>query len=227
MANFQDRLAALSGQQAAQQAMPQGAPAAPQAPKSSLSEEELTEADKLIAKYSATDYKNDPVGAQVREEEWTVEDSLAAAQRFFSGMAMGWGDEAGIMVAAASAKFIDGADYGETYDEMKRAYDDEQARFAEEHSGAALAADLTGAIASPLNYMGAGAGAKALQGTRLGPITVGAKTAGTAAQIGRAGVEGAIYGAGEATPGSRLEGAATGAAFGAGGAAVLGGAGAL
>ena len=35
------------------------------------------------------------------ETGWTSEDSLYAAQRFFSSAALGWGDELGLWVAAA------------------------------------------------------------------------------------------------------------------------------
>ena len=177
---------------------------------------------------------------EVEENAWESEDSLAAAQRFFSSMALGWGDEMGLWTAAAVASATTGNPIKEVYADMRKDYDAKQANFAEDHAGAAMAADIAGSIASPANLLGAGAvGAKVvgsmpsvasglaakvpgLSAARGGLNTAAqAKVVGAPALLGRAGAEGAIYGAGEAKEGERLRGLGEGALYGAGGYAAL------
>lgn len=146
------------------------------------------------------------VDYELEEGGWENEDSLAAAQRFFSSMALGWGDELGIAVAAAGASASTGENWSDVYKAMKKSYDEQQRQFEQRQGGAALAADVAGAIASPLTYVAA-------------PFTAASKAGQAASFLGRAATEGAIYGAGEADLGERLEGAGSGAVggvFGAG-----------
>jgi hypothetical protein len=139
---------------------------------------------------------------EVEETAWTSEDSLAASQRFFSSAALGWGDEMGLWISAAINANITYPYYDletttrEQYLQLKEEYDAKQRKFAERQQGAALAADIAGGVVSPAMALKAG--------TTLG-------------RLGLATGEGAVYGAGAAEQGQRLEGAATGAAGGAAG----------
>jgi hypothetical protein len=159
-------------------------------------------------KQAAAQDGKDPVEAQIDEEAWSSDDSLATAQRFFSGMALGWGDELGIAAGAAiSALFIEDTPFSQIYKEEKEKYDRQQEEFKKRQGGAALTADIAGAVASPLTWMSA-------------PASLAAKApaaAQFAGNVARAGAEGAIYGAGMAEEGQRLEGAQEGALLGAGG----------
>ena len=87
---------------------------------------------------------------EVEDAAWESEDSLASAQRFFSSMALGWGDEMGLWTAAAIASASTGTPIKEVYADMRKTYDAKQEQFKERHGGAAMAADIAGSIASPL-----------------------------------------------------------------------------
>lgn len=168
-------------------------------PSSVLSEDVLAERS---ARYSNA-YDNDSKTREeleVEEAAWSSDDSLASAQRFFSSAALGWGDEMGLWTAAAAASVATGVPISEVYDDMRKTYDAKQDAFKERQPGAALAADIAGSVASPVNAL------KVAQAvTNLGR---GAQT------VGRVAAEGAVYGAGEAEEGERLSGAATGAGGG-------------
>jgi len=137
---------------------------------------------------------------EVEEAAWSSDDSLASAQRFFSSAALGWGDEMGLWTAAAAASVATGTPISEVYADMRKTYDAKQDAFKERQPGAALAADIAGSVASPVNALRVAQAA-----TKLGR---GAQT------VGRVAAEGAVYGAGEAKEGERLSGAATGAGGG-------------
>jgi hypothetical protein len=152
---------------------------------------------------------------EVEETAWSSEDSLAAAQKFFSSAALGWGDELGLWVAAAiNANVIDPFFDVETstkdeYKRLKERYDAAQEEFKQRQGGGvSTAIDIAGAVASPATYVAAPA---ALAG-RLGQV---------GSLFARAGTEGAIYGAGEAEAGQRLEGAGGGALGGLAGAGLV------
>lgn len=175
----------------------------------------------LKAKYEQekVDSKKSRGELETEKTAWSSEDSLSSAQRFFSSAALGWGDEMGLVVAAAvNSQLIDplvapelNSTFSEEYQRLKKRYDEEQAAFTERQPGAALAADIGGAIASPATYVAAPAAVTA----RLGQLTgVGGTAARTGAFGGRAAVEGAVYGAGEAREGERLQGAEAGATAG-------------
>ena len=154
------------------------------------------------ARYSNA-YNNDSKTKEeleVEEAAWSSDDSLASAQRFFSSVALGWGDDMGLWTAAAAASVATGVPISEVYDDMRKTYDAKQDAFKERQPGAALAADVAGSIASPVNALRVAQAA-----TNLGR---GAQT------VGRVATEGAVYGAGEAKEGERLSGAATGAGGG-------------
>ena len=173
-----------------------------------LAEEEKQRIIQQIEEARKTDSK-DREQLKVEETAWSSEDSLAAAQRFFSSMALGWGDEMGLWTASViNAMPVVGtyAQYGiettvrEQYDKLRAEYDAKQEAFQERQAGAAMAADIAGAVASPVNVLRAPVAA-----TRLGQ----AATTG-----GRVAAESAVYGAGESKEGQRLEGAVQGAGAG-------------
>jgi hypothetical protein len=143
----------------------------------------------------------------VEEENWTNEDSLAASERFFSSLLLGWGDEMQIATQAQYESMF--SDSEETYEDiskrLRREYDERQAGFQERQPGAYLAADIAGAVPSAFVPGLGQAGVAA----RLG--MAGSKAAKAVQTGGRVLAEGAIYGAGEAGEGRRLEGAAEGA----------------
>lgn len=181
---------------------------APQQPTASpdMSQQELQELQEFSQslRQAAINDNKDPKEAMADEEAWSSEDSLAAAQRFFSSMAAGFGDEVGIATAAVISRlFIEDTPIAEIYRQEKERYNREQEEFKKRHGGAAVAADIAGAVSSPLTFVKGAQAANAL--------TRGAM------QLGRAATEGAIYGAGMADEmgKSRLEGAGEGAALGA------------
>jgi len=174
-------------------------------------EEGLTEKDpiepsvdfseRLQKVQAAFDSDNKTVEQQkVEDAAWSSEDSLAAAQRFFSSMALGWGDEMGLWTAAAAASVATGTPIKEVYADMRKTYDAQQEQFKERQAGAAMTADVLGSVASPVNVL---RGVQAA--TKLGQA---------AATGGRVAAESAVYGAGEAGEGQRLSGAVTGAGQG-------------
>lgn len=137
--------------------------------------------------------------AYIRETGWTDEDSVLAAQRFFSSAALGWGDEAVIWTSS----LLDSDEENSTqelYNKRKKEYDERQRAFAERNPKAAMAADIAGGFATPAVALRAG--------TTLG-------------RIGLSAAEGAVYGAGAAQEGERLADLQTGAMFGAGGTAAF------
>lgn len=163
-------------------------------------------------RYSEARRLSEKTVEEIKEDEvtWESEDSLAAAQRFFSSMALGWGDEIGLATAAAVASATTGNSYKDVYADMRKTYDAQQEQFKERQAGAAMAADIAGSIASPVNAL---------------RVAQAATKAGQAAMTGgRVAAEGAVYGAGEAKEGEIAEGAAKGAAGGLAGYAALRGA---
>lgn len=145
---------------------------------------------------------------EVEETAWSSEDSLAATQRFFSSVALGWGDELGLWTAAIAASQTTDKTAKEIYAEMRKTYDSQQEEFKRRQEGAALAADVVGAIASPATYVAA-------------PAAIAGRIGQTGSLAARAAAEGAAYGAGEAGEGRRLEGAQAGAIGGLIGAGVV------
>lgn len=161
-----------------------------------VSEEDRAE---IQEKYSEARRLSQKTAEEAKEDEvtWESEDSLAAAQRFFSSMALGWGDEIGLATAAAIASATTGNSYKEIYADMRKTYDAQQEQFKQRQPGAYMAADIAGSIASPVNAL------------RVAQV---ANRAGQAALTGgRVAAEGAVYGAGEAKEGEIAEGAAKGA----------------
>ena len=107
-------------------------------------------------KQTAAQDVKDPIEAQIDEEAWSSDDSLATAQRFFSSAVLGYGDELGIATAAViSGLFIEDTPISQIYKEEKEKYNRKQEEFKKRQGGAAITADILGTISSPLNYVGA------------------------------------------------------------------------
>lgn len=135
---------------------------------------------------------------------------LGLAREATQGLTFEFGDEIGHGLAAGAVRGAQmlglapktGDSFSDIYRDMQDAYKAEREQFRGDHGGAALAANLGGALLS------GGAGANLLR--RAPQALSGYK--GLAA-VG--GAEGALYGAGSADSGERLEGAVTGGALGA------------
>jgi len=191
-------------------------------PASSITEEEKQRILQELEDARKTDSKSIEQ-SEVEQVSWSSEDSLAAAQRFFSSMALGWGDEMGLWTSAViNAMPVVGtyAQYGidttvrEQYDKLRSEYDAKQEAFKERQAGAAIAADVAGSIASPVNLLRT----PALAARAVAPTTRTGKAVEAVRQAtpitARVAAESAVYGAGEAKEGERLEGAQTGAGMG-------------
>ena len=110
-------------------------------PASSITEEEKQRILQELEDARKTDSKSIEQ-AEVEQVSWSSEDSLAAAQRFFSSMALGWGDEMGLWTSAViNAMPVVGtyAQYGidttvrEQYDKLRAEYDAKQEAFLLAH----------------------------------------------------------------------------------------------
>tara|TARA_R110002012_G_scaffold238925_1_gene412856 strand:- start:47 stop:2458 length:2412 start_codon:yes stop_codon:yes gene_type:complete len=171
--------------------------------------EEIRQKSNKMSLQSASDLK-------VEEEGWTDEDSLAAADKFHSSLLLGWGDELDLWTDAIIQGVSTDTSPSEIYAQLRKDYDARQEAFEQRQPEAYLAADIGGAIASPINYIPVvGQATAAARLAAKAPKL--AKAAQLAAPVVRGGVESAIYGAGEAEEGQRLEqgmdAGVTGAAF--------------
>jgi hypothetical protein len=140
------------------------------------------------------------------EVAWSEDDSVAAAERFFSSAALGYGDEIQLWYEAKKDSMFSNENYEDVHKRLREDYDLRQAEFQARQPGAYMAADIAGSIASPVNFI-PGVNVAA----RLGMAGKTAKAFNTA---GRVAAESAVYGSGEAGEGQRLEGAVSGAGAG-------------
>lgn len=130
--------------------------------------------------------------------------ALGTARSATEGMTFGWGDEAGIGIAAGMAALQDpDKTFGEVYDQMREQYAYRQGQFEEEHPVLSTGAEVAGGLASGV------AGASRLAGSKgLQAIPAYLRYPGAGA------VSGGVAGAGFSDEGSRTEGAVTGAGVG-------------
>lgn len=154
---------------------------------------------KLLEQHKTNNVEN-PAEAALESGEWTNKDSLMGASLFIEGMTLGWSDEMITGVASAAEAFASDEDYSNIYKKNKAAYEAETAAFKQRQPGAAMAAEIAGAVVSPLAKI---------------------KTASTLTGLAlRGATEGGIYAAGlagqDATGSEILTQAATGAAIGGG-----------
>ncbi len=132
---------------------------------------------------------------------------LGYARSLTEGATLGWGDEAGLGVAAGAAKLFADTDdtYGEIYDSMRETYDREQGQFRKENPYGSLGAEFAGGLAT-------GGTALKYAPKLFAPVQ---STAGRAAQLAGIGAgSGATAGAGFAKEGEKLKGAAFGGTIG-------------
>lgn len=177
-------------------------------PASLITEEEKQRILQELEEARKTDSKSKEQ-AEVEQVAWSSEDSLAAAERFFSSAALGWGDDMQLWVQAQSESLSSGEDYEVIYKRLREDYDERQAAFKQRQPGAYMTADIAGSVASPVNFIpGVNIAARAGMVGRAAQATRAASTG------GRVAAESAIYGAGEAKEGERLEGAVQGAGAG-------------
>ena len=145
-----------------------------------------------------------PTDMQLEEEGWTEDDSLAAADKYWSSLMLGWGDEMSLWTSAIKQGVSTDTNPSEIYAQLRKDYDARQEAFEQRHPEAYLAADVGGALTSPVNFI-PGFG-QVITGARIASTAPKvAKAAQIAAPVVRGGVESAIYGAGEAEAGQRLE----------------------
>lgn len=134
-----------------------------------------------------------PAEIKMDEDTFSSTDALAAVQLWGESAAFGWADEIGLALAAGTVSLFTGEDAGEVMFKMKEAYDKRQADLKEDYPGVALAAEVGGALASPVNFISGPAALTA----RLNQIAgIGGTAARTGAAVGRGAVEGAVYEAG-------------------------------
>lgn len=141
---------------------------------------------------------------------------LQAARAALQGLTFGFSDEMGAGLAALAATVGTDTKWSDAYETIHRDLERKRMGFAEDNPATALGLEVAGGIAT------GGAGASRVlggQGFRnASNIQKMLRTAGVG------GAEGAVYGAGQARPGERVEGAAKGGVLGAAGGPVLAGA---
>lgn len=187
-------------------------------PDSSITEEEKQRILQELENARKTDSKTIEQ-LKVEKTAWSSEDSLAASERFFSSLALGWGDDMQLWVQSQNESLYSDESSEDIYKRLRSEYDQRQETFKSRQPGAYLAADLAGSIASPVNFIpGVNIAARAGMVGKAATATKGVEA------LARAGAEGAIYGAGEAAEGEGIQGAGTGAIGGAVGYGVLRGA---
>ena len=135
----------------------------------------------------------------------------SAADLMFQGLTMGWGDEALSHALAGVAKLAGDVPENMDYDATRAGFLDElrgrKDAFAERNPKTAVGAEIAGGLLT--GGMGLAKGANALARPASSALRKGAALSGVGA------VEGAIYGAGSAEEGGRIEGAKRDAAIGA------------
>jgi len=175
--------------------------------------------------------------ATLNEEPQTVEgwldDPINASRAILDGIWFGWSDEIGAGIAAAAVKAFGAPGSEKSFTDIRKEMlgqlELERADYATENPTASTLLTLTGALASPLNYLlpGAASLTTAKAASSAVPFvanagraleTLGATkgiTPQLAKGLGLGVTEGAVAGAGTATEGSKVEGALSGAAWGA------------
>jgi len=142
--------------------------------------------------------------AEVETGEWLEQDNFNTAMAFMQGVSLGWYDEYRVGITALAESALGEETYDESYARNRAIYDAQAKSFEERQPAAAIGAEITGAVVSPV--------------AKVGPAVRG--IAGLAT---RGAVEGGIYGAGKAKDVDTMaKEAGTGALFGLGSGAVIG-----
>jgi hypothetical protein len=140
----------------------------------------------------------------------TVTGSIRAA---LQGMTFGWSDEVGSVLAASFAEGIpmnkaEREEWSKAYQDIHGTLKMESGQFREAHPVAATGLEVAGAVAT-------GGAARAPLKAIANKVGIASNVPALARLTGGGAAGGAAFGAGIADPGSRLEGATKGAAFGA------------
>ncbi len=136
--------------------------------------------------------------AEVETGEWLEQDNFNTAMEFMQGVTLGWYDEYRVGITALAESALGEETYDEAYARNRAIYDAQAKSFEERQPAAAIGAEITGAVVSPV-------------------ANVGPAVRGIAGLATRGAVEGGIYGAGKAKDVDTMaKEAGTGALFGLG-----------
>ena len=136
--------------------------------------------------------------AEVETGEWLEQDNFNTAMAFMQGVSLGWYDEYRVGITALAESALGEETYDEAYARNRAIYDAQTKSFEERQPAAAIGAEITGAVVSPV--------------AKVGPVARGITGLAT-----RGAVEGGIYGAGKAKDVDTMaKEAGTGALFGLG-----------
>ena len=136
--------------------------------------------------------------AEVETGEWLEQDNFNTAMAFMQGVSLGWYDEYRVGITALAESALGEETYDEAYARNRAIYDAQAKSFEERQPAAAIGAEITGAVVSPV--------------AKVGPVARGITGLAT-----RGAVEGGIYGAGKAKDVDTMaKEAGTGALFGLG-----------
>ena len=207
-----------------------GSAAQPQDPGMSP-EEEAAATDQMMQEFVDMDRPKAFKEAIIREEKGEPDPwSYTAVEMTASAMLFDWADEITQATIAGLASVLtdDPRSAGEIMMDMEALRSKRQQEYTAANPNAALATQIVGAVASPVNFIGGPAAITARLAKLQGLTGTAARTAAVAT---RGAGEGALYAAGSAEAGEGVEAVGDGAIGGAGGAVVgkaaLGGLGAV
>ena len=153
-------------------------------PASSITEEEKQRILQELENARQTDSKTIEQ-LKVEKTAWSSEDSLAASERFFSSMALGWGDDMQLWVQSQSESLYSDESSEDIYKRLRTEYDQRQSEFKQRQPGAYMTADIAGSVASPVNFIpGVNIAARAGMVGRAAQATRAASTGGRVAAEG-------------------------------------------
>lgn len=136
--------------------------------------------------------------AEVETGEWLEQDNFNTAMAFMQGVTLGWYDEYRVGITALAESALGEETYDEAYARNRAIYDAQAKSFEERQPAAAIGAEITGAVVSPV--------------AKVGPVARGITGLAT-----RGAIEGGIYGAGKAKDVDTMaKEAGTGSLFGLG-----------
>ena len=175
---------------------------APSAPTSNNPNVSLDMFDDIVGNIDKTEEQ-----AEIETGEWLKQDNFNTAMAFMQGVSLGWYDEYRVGITALAESALGEEPYAEAYARNKAIYDTQAESFQQRQPVASTAAEITGAVVSPVSKVGA-----AVKGVT-----------GVAGLATRGAIEGGIYGAGKAKDVESItKEAGTGALFGLGTGGIIG-----
>lgn len=158
--------------------------------------------DDIVANIDKTEEE-----AEIETGEWLAQDNFNTAMSFMQGVTLGWYDEYRIGITSLAEGALGEETYDEAYARNRAIYDAQAKSFQNRQPVASMAAEITGAVVSPVSKIAAGVkGATGIAGLAT-----------------RGAIEGGIYGAGQAKDVKSItKEATTGALFGLGAGGFLG-----